>query len=284
MPRANPPCTDGRGDIGGGGHLGLHRHDVKVHQVVEEEVEDAVVCGGEREAARVRSAWRCWCQCVCRLPPNPSKVCNADLSIICYCSFHHQQREQEGHLMSSQPSLQFQPHKITEIDRLQLPLLPINNLWGRKTNDLSSWLLKVKQRLNIVGKNWRNAVTCLFLSSRRSYLCTWGLRWVRGGVFSASRAFCRPVGLRLLAFSSSIAHFLNSIKHFLKNIKVKIILQNDTLRKELLVANGFKHLLKTTLCCRPFVTLNTNNLHWFYWTIVSGSSSVRHSVSTLSVF
>lgn len=48
----DPPCADGRADVGGGGHLGLHRHDVQVHQVVEEEVQDAVVCGGVIDGAQ----------------------------------------------------------------------------------------------------------------------------------------------------------------------------------------------------------------------------------------
>lgn len=47
----DPPCADGHADVGGGGHLGLHRHDVQVHQVVEEEVQDAVICGGVIDGA-----------------------------------------------------------------------------------------------------------------------------------------------------------------------------------------------------------------------------------------
>lgn len=50
--RTDPPCAYGRADVGGGGDLGLHRHDVQVHQVVEEEVQDAVVCGGVIDGAQ----------------------------------------------------------------------------------------------------------------------------------------------------------------------------------------------------------------------------------------
>lgn len=49
----DPPCADGRADVGGGGDLGLHRHDVQIHQVVEEEVQDAVVCGEMTDEAHL---------------------------------------------------------------------------------------------------------------------------------------------------------------------------------------------------------------------------------------
>lgn len=39
------PCTDGGAKVCRGGDLGLDRHDVQIHQVVEVEVEDAAICG-----------------------------------------------------------------------------------------------------------------------------------------------------------------------------------------------------------------------------------------------
>lgn len=39
------PCADGCVEVCGGGDLGLHCHDVQIHQVVEEEMKDAAICG-----------------------------------------------------------------------------------------------------------------------------------------------------------------------------------------------------------------------------------------------
>jgi len=46
----NTPCTDGSDEFCEGGDFSLDSHNVQIHQVVEEEMENAAICGDKEES------------------------------------------------------------------------------------------------------------------------------------------------------------------------------------------------------------------------------------------